>query len=132
MKYTFRKNERLCSKKLIALLFSEGKSFLVYPVKITYLIRENIAAPPAQALILVSRKRFRKATRRNRMKRLLREAYRLEKNYFYDNLNNFQKNALIAISYIADDELHINDIRKSVATALKRIIDNCSHENTVS
>ncbi|MGC8803675.1 MAG: ribonuclease P protein component [Bacteroidales bacterium] len=128
MKNQFKKSERLCSKKLIELLFTEGKSFLVYPVKITYLVRENAAVPPAQALILVSRKRFRKATRRNRMKRLLREAYRLEKNYFYENLNKLQKNALIAISYIADNEIYITEIRKSVALALKRIIDNYSHE----
>ncbi|MEJ5264401.1 MAG: ribonuclease P protein component [Bacteroidales bacterium] len=129
MRYTFKKNERLCSKKLIALLFTEGRSFLVYPIKVTYLIREATAYPPAQVLLLVSRKRFRKAVRRNRIKRLLREAYRLEKNYLYENLNSKQKNCLIALAYVANDELHIDEIKKSMQEVFKRIVDSCGKEN---
>lgn len=132
MRYTFRKNERLCSKKLIEQLFSSGQSFLTYPVKVTYWLRDYPSNPPAQVLILVSRKRFRRAFRRNRIKRLLREAYRLEKHQFYNYLNNTQKNCLIAISYIADNELYIDDIRKSIRTSLQKICDNDASKNSMA
>jgi len=132
MRYTFRKNERLCSKKLIEQLFSSGKSFLTYPVKVTYWLQDNPSSPPAQVLILVSRKRFRKAFRRNRIKRLLREAYRLEKHQFYNYLNNVQKNCLIAISYVADNELSLDEIRKSIQTSLQKICDNDASKNSMA
>jgi len=132
MRYTFRKNERLCSKKLIEQLFSSGKSFLTYPVKVTYCLQDNPSSPPAQVLILVSRKRFRKAFRRNRIKRLLREAYRLEKHQFYNYLNNIQKNCLIAISYVADNELSLDEIRKSIRTSLQKICDNDASKNSMA
>jgi ribonuclease P protein component len=101
-------------------------------VKVTYCLQDNPSSPPAQVLILVSRKRFRKAFRRNRIKRLLREAYRLEKHQFYNYLNNVQKNCLIAISYVADNELSLDEIRKSIRTSLQKICDNDASKNSMA
>ncbi|WP_149273633.1 ribonuclease P protein component [Pareuzebyella sediminis] len=85
MRYAFPKKEKLKSKKLIDLLFEEGKSVSVYPIKLIYLrtaLPENVRI---QAGVTVSKKNFKSAVRRNRIKRLLRESYRLNKGQVFNN-----------------------------------------------
>ncbi len=79
MKATFNKKERLKSKKEIELLFSEGKSISKYPVRLVY--RKSILKEDAKikAGVSVSKRNFKNATDRNRIKRLLRESYRKNK-----------------------------------------------------
>jgi len=79
----FKKEERLRSKKIISRLFSEGKPFLAYPVKIIVLKTTLPTSFPAQAAFTVSKKNVKKAVHRNRIKRLMREAYRVNKNELY-------------------------------------------------
>ena len=79
IRFTFRKDERLCSKKQIEKLFSEGESFLVYPLKIVFAKIEFSGSFPVRVAFTVSTKKFRKATERNLIKRRMREAYRLNK-----------------------------------------------------
>ncbi len=77
-KYTFPKRERLCSIKSIDSLFSGGESFIAYPLRVVYRIEtENDETQrSASLLISVSKKKFKRAVKRNRVKRLIREAYR--------------------------------------------------------
>ncbi len=79
MKATFCKNERLKSKKEIEVLFSEGKTISSYPVRLVYRktnFEDDIAIKTA---VSVSKRHFKKAVSRNRIKRLLRESYRKNK-----------------------------------------------------
>jgi len=78
--FGFGKHEKLKSRKAINALFAEGKSFVVAPVRVKYSfvpLAEGTA--PVQAGVSVSKKSFKRAVARNRIKRLLREAYRLQK-----------------------------------------------------
>lgn len=79
MKQTFKKEERLHEKKLIGTLFKEGKSFYKFPFKVVYFKLEEAQAYPAKVLISVSKHNFKRAVDRNRIKRLIREAYRKNK-----------------------------------------------------
>lgn len=82
--------DRLKSRKTIELLFSEGKSFSIFPFRILYCLsplefttaENNIAAnnEKLQVGVTVSSRNFKKAVDRNRIKRLMREAWRLQKN----------------------------------------------------
>lgn len=85
MPFTFPKTEKLKSKKLIEQLFAEGKSISSYPIKLIYLKVE----PPYEVLIqtgvTVPKKNFKSAVKRNRIKRLLRESYRLNKAVVFNN-----------------------------------------------
>ena len=73
----FPKNERLKSKREIQELFSKGSSFFLYPYKVKFKPSEELVYP--QTLVSVSKKFFKKAVIRNRLKRQIKEAYRLSK-----------------------------------------------------
>ena len=79
-KLTLRKSERLKSKKTIERLFKEGRSFFVYPFKVVYSIYPVSASKDLlQAGFGVTTRNFKNAHDRNRLKRITREAYRLQK-----------------------------------------------------
>ena len=87
--YRFNKKERLCSSKLIEELSKNGRSFLVYPFKVIWLTTEFEDQVPAKILFAVAKKRHKKAVARNKIKRLLRESYRINKEkYIYEFLRN--------------------------------------------
>lgn len=82
MKNSFRKRERITSERMIDLLFggSQSKSFAVFPLRAVWLVRERgDYDEPVQVLVSVPKKRLHHAVDRNRAKRQVREAYRLNK-----------------------------------------------------
>lgn len=87
MRPTYSKAEKLKSKKLIETLFSEGNSVSAYPLRMVYLQTPLEDGTPIKVGVSVSKKRFKNAVDRNRIKRLLREGYRLNKAAFFSELN---------------------------------------------
>jgi ribonuclease P protein component len=99
--YTFKKEERLCNKKLIDELFHNGSSFLCYPFKVSWLAVTEPTPYPVQVLVAVAKKRYKRAVDRNLVKRRIREAYRLHKQqHLYDALNIADKKIVFSIGYI--------------------------------
>lgn len=77
---TLSKAERLCSRKRIDALFDGGaRSLSAYPVRAVYRMLEPGGPAPVEVLFSVSKRRFKRAVKRNRVKRQLREAYRRNK-----------------------------------------------------
>ena len=76
---TFRKEERISSKKEIDFLFENGTSFISYPFRIVFCPKETREGSRFSILISVSKRKFKRAVDRNRVKRLFRESYRLNK-----------------------------------------------------
>lgn len=85
MEFAFTKKEKLKSKKLIEQLFAEGKSVSNFPIKLVYLKTELSFDVPIQAGVTVPKKNFKSAVKRNRIKRLMRESYRLNKALVFNN-----------------------------------------------
>lgn len=83
--FTLEKEERLKSRKQTELLFSEGKKFTIAPFRIHYSFNKA-EKPGVQFGAGVSKKNFKKAVDRNRIKRLMREAYRLQKKLIKEKL----------------------------------------------
>ncbi len=83
MRQTFNKLERLKSKKRIEQLFAEGKSLTAFPLKLVFLQLEHDSPALVQAGVSVSKRNFKSAVKRNRIKRLMREAYRKNKEIVY-------------------------------------------------
>jgi len=84
-KYTLGKNERLKSRKAIAALFASGKSFSLFPFRVVFTLTE-VDVPEGEKphlLVLpafsVSKRHFSSAVKRNRVRRLMKEAFRLSK-----------------------------------------------------
>lgn len=120
---SFKKEERLCSRTLILRLVNKGSSFLLYPFRVTSCPAELPTADfPAQLVISVSRRRFKKAADRNRVKRLIREAYRKNKSeYLYSYLNRTGHSLVLMISYVGKDILPSPEIEKKLILVLKRL-----------
>ena len=76
---TFNKQEKLKSRKLTKQLFAEGKSFLVFPIKVVYLPIIDVVDFPIKIGVSASSRTFKHAVDRNRIKRVLKEQYRLNK-----------------------------------------------------
>ena len=87
MKHTLGKEERLKSRKLIGRLYEEGKSIRSFPLRMVYLQTEHTSDFPAQVAVSVSKKIFKLAVDRNKIKRLLREIYRKQKSIVYDTVD---------------------------------------------
>lgn len=118
--YTFKKEERLCSKKLLDKLFHNGSSFLLYPFRITWLVTDQLPAEvPVQVVISVSKRKFRRAVDRNLLKRRMREIYRQNKaEMVYSRLD---KPLLLAISYIGNDISEYRFMEKKLKLGLDKL-----------
>lgn len=101
MKYTLGKEERLKSRKLIEKLYQEGNSVKAFPLRMIFLQTQHTSNYPAQAGVSVPKRNFKLAVDRNRIKRLLRETYRLQKHIVYDSID---QPYIFMISYIGKEE----------------------------
>ncbi|NND63051.1 MAG: ribonuclease P protein component [Flavobacteriaceae bacterium] len=116
MGLTFSKAERLKSKKLIEQLISEGKSVKNFPVKLHFLPVDFLEN--SQVAFSVPKRNFKLAVDRNRIKRQLRESYRLHK----DSLNsNNGKNFALLFVYIGKKQPQYAELESSVKALLKKI-----------
>lgn len=88
MNFKYPKKEKLKSKKLIEKLFVEGKSISKYPIKLFYLPISTEEDIKIKAGVSVSKRNFKTSPKRNQVKRLLREAYRLNKHLVAENINS--------------------------------------------
>lgn len=117
--FQLTKEERLCSKKLLTELFNNGSSFLFYPFRITWLINQTPQKYPAQIVISVPKRRFKKSVDRNLIKRRIKEAYRLQKaTSLYPFLENQQKQVLIAFNYVGKEILDYQYLYEKLSLAL--------------
>ena len=121
-KLTLGKNERLKSRKQIELLFSEGKKFSITPFRVHYVINE-LTNPPLQFGVGVSNKNFKRAVDRNRIKRLVREAYRLQKIALYQKVKEKKGQLNIFIIYTGKE---IPEYRE-VFVQMNKILDKLGH-----
>ncbi|KLT67591.1 ribonuclease P protein component [Pedobacter sp. BMA] len=119
--YTFNKEERLCSRKHLDLLFKNGSSFLLYPFRISYLFIESPAEVKAQVVINVPKKRYKRAVDRNLLKRRIREAYRLNKQEeFYNQLPSDKGLLLFSIQFVGKSKYEFAFMQKKLIAAFKR------------
>ena len=119
MKYTLGKLERLKSKKLIEKLYEQGSSVKYFPLRMVYLQTEHTSDFPAQVGVSVSKRNFKLAVDRNRIKRLLRESYRLQKEIVYDDL---EIPYVFMISYLGKEELKYEEIYAKMTKLLTLFI----------
>lgn len=121
-KHAFPKEEHLCRKKLIEELFGkQGSSFGVYPLRIVWIKSASPTTAPPQVLISVSKRTFKRAVDRNRLKRLIREAYRLNKYRLVEQPGGHQV-ALLGIIFTGKEKSPLALVEKKLISAIQRLI----------
>lgn len=121
MPNTLRKPERLHFDKVIGRMFQDASgSFTVFPLRVVYL-KDRSLGVPSSILVSVSKRRFKHAVDRNRIKRQIRESFRLEK----DDLNTFLEahgeRLAIAFVYLSSEHTDTEQIHRSVRSSIKRL-----------
>lgn len=124
---TLRKAERLNSQLIIGKMFEGGvaKSFSVFPLRIVYMPLESEDVP-VKILISVSKRRFKRAVKRNRIKRQIREVYRKNKHELSDMLSKRKQSLAIAFIYLSDELIASSELEEKMKTALARIYEKLS------
>ncbi|HEX7584959.1 MAG TPA: ribonuclease P protein component [Prolixibacteraceae bacterium] len=120
--FTLKKEERLCSQKIIGDLFTSGESFLAYPLKVVFMKTNIPESYPVQAAFTVSKRNFKRAVKRNLLKRRMREAYRLNKPGFYDELAVKELQLAIMFVYVGKDIAEYPAIEKGMISAFKKVL----------
>ncbi len=111
-KFSFSKGERLHSRKNIQELFDKGSSFYLHPFKVLFRKKKELILPSNQVLISVSSKNFGRAVDRNKIKRRVREGYRLNKEILK------AEKLQIAYIYIAKEILPSQIIHQKIRESL--------------
>lgn len=120
MKYTLGKKERLKSRKLIEQIYLEGNSIKTFPLRMVYVQAKHTSDFPVQAGFSVAKRNFKLAVHRNRIKRLLRETYRLQKEIVY---NNVSEPYVFMITYLGKEEMSYNELYQKMEKLLTLFID---------
>ena len=119
MRNTLGKQERLKSKKLIEKLYAEGDSVKTFPLRMMYVQTVHTSEFPCQVGVSVAKRNYKLAVDRNRLKRLMREAYRLQKEIVYHNLD---APYVFMISYIGKEEIKYEELYLKMEKLLKSFI----------
>lgn len=123
MRNSLRKSERLDKKKVIEKMFAGGsRSFSLFPLRVVYLPAEELEAN-VSILVSVSKRRFKRAVKRNRVKRQIREAYRKNKHALLEALAGRNLRLALAFIYLSDKLEESSLIEERMKTALSRVAE---------
>lgn len=117
----FRKEERISVEKRVETLFSQGDSYMAYPFRVVFLETAQHQTAPLSVLISIPKKRLRSAVDRNRMKRLTREAYRLNKHLLDGIFLGREAHIDLAFIYVKDTLSDFTTVEKGVRKALNTL-----------
>ncbi len=122
--YSFPKKQRLKSRKQIEQLFAEGKQFSVFPFKVFWLPVNKVKT--LQLAVAVSSRNFKKATDRNRIKRQMREAWRLQKNELDSLVLKSQQQLSVFMLYTGKELPAYSMVSGKIKLVIERLIKTCN------
>ena len=122
-KFGFNRTERLKSSKVIGRMFKDGISFGMYPLRLVFLkMDEPRSEVPVQFTVSVPKKSFKSAVARNKVKRKIREAWRLNKNWLYHKMEKTEGQYAFMVIYIAKENLPFEEINKAMRGVNNRFV----------
>ena len=119
--FTLNKAERLKRRKIIEQLFSEGRAVTAFPIRVQYKMVDQLTVP-LQAGFSVSSRNFKRAVDRNRIKRLMREAYRLQKLPLEQALQTKEQQLALFLIYTGKELPAYVLVKEKVEVVLKKLL----------
>lgn len=125
MSYTLGKEEKLKSKKLIQQLFAEGKNVKSFPLRLVYLPANHFGESPIKVGFSVPKRNVKLAVHRNRIKRMMREVYRKNKDSFNENLD---QQYIFMLVYMAKEEINYNELELTLKKVCTKFQDKIKED----
>jgi ribonuclease P protein component len=122
MANTFRKSERISGRKDFEILVKKGESFFSHPFRVIWMHVEEEMPFPAQVAFAVPKRNFKRAVKRNRVKRILRESYRRNKHEFYEGLKKQDKRLRAMLIYTPSEPPELKETDGKIILTLQRLI----------
>ncbi|MDR2057230.1 MAG: ribonuclease P protein component [Dysgonamonadaceae bacterium] len=119
-KHTLKKEERISLQKEIDFLFAQGNSFIVFPLRIVYLERRPVTGVEVAVFVSVPKRKFKHAVDRNYIKRLIREAYRLNKRSL-EWIKNKDTGLLIAFLFVGNERVSYKEVEVALIKAFNSL-----------
>ena len=117
-RFTLQKKERISLQREIDCLFQQGSSFISYPLRVVYMEHNPSSGAQVSVMVSVPKKKFKRAVKRNRMKRLMREAYRQKKNALIRRCREKEGGLLIAFLFIGNELCQWQEMEAAMDKAL--------------
>ncbi|MFK8037407.1 MAG: ribonuclease P protein component [Crocinitomicaceae bacterium] len=130
-RFSFSKHEKLTSKKTIEDIYASGLKIKSYPFILNYIeVKEDKGVNfPVQIVTAVPKRKVKLAVKRNRLKRQIREAYRLNKSDLIELVNNQNKKLALFLVYIGKEKESYDFIEKKIVLLLSELKQNISKIN---
>lgn len=125
MKFTLGKDEKLKSRKLIEQLFAQGKRVKSFPLQLIYLQIDHPSEFPIKVGFSVPKRNVKLAVDRNRIKRMMREVYRLNKYLFFENLKN---KYIFMFIYANKEEPEYTDLEETFKKVCVKFLNNLQED----
>ena len=126
-KFSYPKSERLKKNKIILDVVRKGKAIKAFPFYVRWKVYEQgFFDSPLKITFTVSKKKFKRAVDRNRIKRLMREAYRLNKEILLSSLDTKRKNIAVIVSYVDTQKTDFFSVNSAIVKIFKRMADEIS------
>lgn len=119
--HTFKKKQRLKSRKTISELFAKGKPLSAFPIKLFWVATENDIPQPIQFGFSVPKRKFKLAVDRNKIKRRMLESVRLNKHILTHSDGTTYTNLALMFLYIGDQKADFKTIESKVIHCLKQL-----------
>jgi ribonuclease P protein component len=128
VRYTFRKTERLCSKKIISGLFENGNVFYTPVFKVVWATSPVTIPSPAQVVFSIAKRMFPHAVTRNLIRRRIKEAYRKNKHLLYNNLAAGNIQIVFIVIFKEKNVPDYLSVEKSMVDMLNKLLINIQKE----
>jgi ribonuclease P protein component len=122
MRNTFGKAERLTGKTTIERLVKAGRAFRQFPFRVVWSVSAEMQQAPIRVAFAIPKRNFKRAVKRNLIRRHLREAWRTQKHELYAQLNAKNAQLELLIIYTHNEVLTSEEIKAKILLTLQRLI----------